>query len=92
MFLETNRWCALIGALALAPSAVPGERTSQRGRERLQMGTRMCGNVGAVDKEKTSFHVLNVRETAFPICITGPNFQGRTIFTEKMSPGGPYFH
>jgi len=40
------------------------------------MGTRMCGNVGAVDKEKTSLDVLNVPETAFPICITWTRFPG----------------
>jgi len=91
VFLETNRWCALIGALALAPSAVPGERASQRGRERLQMGTRMCGNVGAVNKEKTSFHVLNVRQTVFPIGITRTKFPGAENFYRKNGSWGTIF-
>ena len=52
-----NQWCALIGALALAP--VPGEPPNQS-ENVLQMGTRTCGNVGAVDKENTSLRVLNV--------------------------------
>ena len=54
------------------------------------MGTRMCGNVGAVDKEKTSLHVLNVRQT-FQFAWPGPNFQGRTIFTEKNGSWGDHF-
>ena len=70
VFLDTNQWCALIGALALALSQ---ERISQPVRERLQMGTRMYGNVEAVDKEKTSLHVLNVPQTVFPICMTRTN-------------------
>ena len=32
-FLETNLCCALIGALALAPSAVPGEKLPTRQRK-----------------------------------------------------------
>ena len=48
----------------------------------------MCGNVGAVDKEKTSLHVSNVPETAFPLAKPGPNFQGRTIFPLKISVRG----
>ena len=61
VFCETNQGYALFGALALALSQ---ERTSQPVRERLQTGTRTCG--GAVDKKKTSIHVLNVPLTVFP--------------------------
>ena len=67
------------------------ERTSQPVRERLQMGTRMCGNVGAVDKERTSLHVLNVPETAFPICITRTKFPGADHFYRKNGSWGTIF-
>ena len=63
----------------------------------------MCGNVGAVEKEKTSLHVLNVPETAFLICITWTKFPGADHFyqkkrvlrdhfsTENFSPGDQNF-
>jgi len=57
------------------------EKTSQPGRERLQMGTRMCRNVGEVDKEKTL--ILNVPQTVFPICITQNKFPGAEYFYRK---------
>jgi len=56
------------------------------------MGTRMCGHVEAVDKEKTALHVLNVPQTVFPICMTWTKFPGADHYTEKkMGPGGPFF-
>jgi len=44
----------------------------------------MCGTVGAVDKEKTSFHVLlNVPLSVFPICMTRTKFPGTDHFYRK---------
>ena len=68
------------------PSTVPGENLPPV-RERLQMGTRTCGTVGAVDKEKTSLHVLNVPLTVFPICMTWTKFPGMDHFYRKKGPG-----
>ena len=48
-------------------------------RERLQMGTRMCGTVGAVDKEKTSLYVLNA-----PLTVSNLHDP------DQMSMGGPF--
>jgi len=55
------------------------------------MGTRMCGNVGAVDKEKTSLHVLNVPQTVFPICKTRTKFPGADHFYQKNGSWGTIF-
>jgi len=80
-----NQWCALIGGLTLAP--VPGEPPNQS-ENVLQMGTRMCGNVGAVEKENTSLHVLNVPLTQgvhtmviTPICAILRAATGVTIWS-----------
>jgi len=87
VFLETNRWCALIGALMPVPSTVPGEKLPmQPVRERFQTATRMCGNVGVVAMEKTSLHVFNVPLTVFLICMTWTEFPGT-----DNGPGGPFF-
>ena len=39
------------------------------------MRTRMCGTVGAVDKEKTSLHVLNAPLTVSNLHDLDQNFQ-----------------
>ena len=75
----------------LSSFVVGQERTSQPVRERLQMGTRMCGNVGAVDKEKTSLHVLNIQQIVFPICITRTKFPGADHFYQKNGSCGTIF-
>jgi len=49
------------------------------------MGTRMCGNVGAVDKETTSLHALNVQAAVFPICMTWTKFPGADHFYPNKS-------
>ena len=72
------------------PSTVPGENLPPV-RERLQMGTRTCGTVGAVDKEKTSLHVLNVPLTVFPICMTRTKFPGMDHFYRKNGSWGTIF-
>jgi len=51
----------------------------------------MCGNVGAVEKEKTSLHVLNVPETAFPLCRTRTKFPGADHFYRKNVSWGTIF-
>jgi len=55
------------------------------------MGTRMCGNVGAVDKEKTFLHVLNVPQTIFLICVTRAKFPGEDHFNQKNGSWGTIF-
>jgi len=62
--------------------ALSQERISQPVRERLQTGTRMCGNVhvGAVDKEKTSLHVLK--------CTT--DCLSNLYNPDQISRGGPF--
>ena len=64
------------------------------------MGTRMCGNVGAVDKEKTSLHVLNVPETDLhnpdQISRGGPFLPKKWVLgdhfsTENFGPGDQNF-
>jgi len=58
------------------------------------MGTRMCGYVGAVDKEKTSY--LYYKRTID--CLSNLHNPdqistgGGAIFTEKMGPEGQFFH
>jgi len=43
------------------------------------MGTRMCATVGAVDKEKTSLHVLNA-----PLTVSNLHD------LDQISQGGPF--
>ena len=79
--------------------ALSQERTSQPIRERLQMGLRMCGNVGAVDKEKTSLHLLNVPQTVHnpdQISRGGPFLLKKWVLgdhfsTENFGPGAQNF-